>query len=134
MTDYRTLGNPVDTWWNHTRQHITVCIDLLANFPPAPNSQTAVEMIPAVRRARLIVDDSPAPDKALQIQSELVKCLKHLEISLREQAVHGAVVKHASHNLAYHHFLLVCYYLLQRGVYEPEPVPRKKQRVHELAS
>ncbi len=122
------LGNPVDTWWNNTRQHLDTSISLLAQFPPAPNSNAAADMIGHVQRTQQHIANYHVPSKAQKIYDALMECLKQLEISLREQAVHGLMMRNSAHNIAYHQFLMVSYYLLQRGIYEPEPTAYRQQQ------
>ena len=122
------VGNPVDAWWCSIRSVIEPCIELLGQFPPAPNATTANELVPTVRRALDTIDDASYPPQAQQIRDYLLESLLYLGSSLREQATHGHQAPETSHNMAYHKYLMVSYFLLQRGIYEPTPDSYKKQK------
>ena len=119
------IGNPVDAWWNTIRPEIGICIDLLAQFPPARNSDAALEALPAVRLAHQAIKDACYPHQAERIRHYLLDSLVELTQSLKEQAAHGLMAPATSHNVAYHNFMMVTHLLLQRGIYEPEPMPRR---------
>lgn len=121
LQQHRIIGNPVDTWWNTTRREIIFCIDLLAHFPPAPNSTTAGELIASVQRAHDYVSHAPYPAQATKAREFLLESLEYLIESLKEQRILGLMVKESTHNMAYHKFLMVTFKLLQAGIYEPTP-------------
>ena len=116
-----SIGNPVDVWWNATRREIIFCIDLLAHFPPAPNSNLAGELIESVQYAHDYVTHTPYPQEATKVREFLLESLSYLIESLREQRVLGLLVSESTHNMAYHKFLMVTFKLLQSGIYEPAP-------------
>ena len=128
MSYQQPIGNPVDTWWSSIRTVIEPCIDLLGQFPPAPDTCTANELIPTVHSALSVIDNAHYPPQAKQIRDYLLESLIYLHKSLQEQAVHGLLAPDTAHNMAYHKFLMVSYFLLQRGIYEPTPDSYKKQQ------
>ena len=123
------IGNPVDSWWNIIRQEIASCIDLLGEFPPAPNATGAREILPTVYRAHDYVKNADYPQQARKIREHLLSCLYELVQSLKEQSVHGITARDTSHNMAYYNFMQVSQLLIQRGIYEPDPGNRNRNRI-----
>lgn len=128
MSYQQPIGNPVDTWWNAVRNVMEPCIDLLAQFPPAPDSTSANELVPTVRMAFKQIDNSYYPPQAERAREYLLESLLYLAKSLQEQSVQGQLAPETAHNVAYHKFLMVTYFLLERGIYEPAPDSYRKQR------
>jgi len=126
---YNAIGNPVDAWWNTIRPEIDICIDLLGQFPPARNSSTALELLPAVRHAHDYIKNAYFPNQAAKIRDYLLESLYELAQSVKQQAAHGLMAPDSSHNIAYHNFMMVSHLLLERGIYEPEPGKQNKSRV-----
>lgn len=124
-----SIGNPVDAWWNTSRHEIAICIDLLGQFPPAPNSPSALEILPAVRRAHEYIKCAYYPHQAEKVRKYLLDCLYELVQSLKEQAAHGLMTPKTSHNMAYYSFMRVTHLLMQRGIYEPEPIASSRSKV-----
>ena len=75
---YKNIGNPVDMWWNSTRQEIAHCIDLLAQFSTVSNSSLADELTASVGRAYHYVTQAPYPAQASQIRDFLLETLLYL--------------------------------------------------------
>ena len=118
---YKNIGNPVDMWWNITRAEITLCIDLLAQFPPAPNATVVADSIASVGRAYHYVKDAPYPEQAQQARAFLLESLLYLHHALKEQQISGKSSHTVSYNIAKHKFSMVSFTLLKRGIYEPSP-------------
>lgn len=116
-----SIGNPVDAWWMAIRREIDLSIMLLGQFPPAPSSNAAENLIPSVVATLQIIQQVPFPPQAGKIRNFLLDSLIYLIQSLKEQAEQGLMAPQTSYNIAYHKYLMVMHYLLQRGIYEPEP-------------
>lgn len=116
-----TIGNPVDAWWNATRKELPLVIDLLAQFPPAPNVPVAENLLVSVCQTYDTLKNAPFPPQANKAREFLLESLVYLIESLREQVALGLKVSESSHNMAYHKFLMVSFKLIQRGIYEPAP-------------
>lgn len=119
--NYTAIGNPVDSWWTSTRNLIDNYLDLLANYPPAPDSQSAREMLNGVNHACELIEQSDYPRQAKRIREYLLESLNFLSDSLKEQAALGVHARNYSHNMAYHSYMMVAHLLLKRGIYEPCP-------------
>ena len=116
---YKNIGNPVDMWWNSTRQEIALCIDLLAQFSTVSNSSLADELTASVGRAYHYVTQAPYPAQASQIRDFLLETLLYLHQAIKAQEVLGINGKQESYNIAKHKFTMVSFKLLKRGIYEP---------------
>lgn len=123
------IGNPVDAWWNTIRREIATSIDLLGQFPPAPDATSASEILPSVYRAHDYVKNTDYPHQAGKTREFLLTCLYELVQSLKEQSVHGLIAPDNSHNMAYYNFMRVSQLLRQRGIYEPDPCSNNRSKV-----
>lgn len=119
------IGNPVDMWWNETRQHMNIHIMLLRNIPPALNVEVAVNELDKTYEYLI---EASFPSKAAEARAYLLRSVEHLKSTLEaiQNEDRTAIVE--NYNMAYNRYISVCRILLERGIFEP--VPRsKKSRV-----
>jgi len=122
------IGNPVDTWWETIRNEISESITLLGQFPPAPNSIVARQLVSEVKKAYLIVQESPYPSQASPARLHLLNSLNHLLDSLKQQIILGLNSKRSTHSEANRQFMTFTQMLLKRGIYEPPPAQQSARR------
>jgi hypothetical protein len=119
------IGNPVDMWWNKTRQHIDIHIVLLRNISSAFDIELAAEEL---EQTYLYLIDEPFPNKSAETRAYLLRSVEHLRstlVAIKDQDRMGII---EGYNMAYNRYISVCRLLLDRGIFEPVPSRRNSQR------
>jgi hypothetical protein len=112
------IGNPVDMWWNETRQHINIHISLLRNIPLEFDGKTSAKEL---ETAYDYLVNAYYPPKAAEIYAYLLRSVENLRTAIIaiQNADRQAILE--NYNMAYNRYIMVCRLLLDRGIFEPVP-------------
>lgn len=116
------IGNPVDMWWNETRQHIDIHLMLLKNIPPALNIEVAANEI---EKTYEYLIEASYPSKAAEARAYLLRSVEHLKNALEAIQSEDRPAILENYNMAYNRYISVCRILLERGIFEPVPRSQK---------
>lgn len=116
-----SIGNPVDSWWNHIRDDISESIKLLAYSPSYDTPEDAAKFLTTVEAHYHWLLQAPFPKEASPARDHLVSSFAYLCDSFRSQSQFDYNNSERSYTLAYQKFTQFAYTLLNRGVYEPDP-------------